>query len=74
MTPTPTARQHEIVQWMRAYQQEFGMPPTLREMADAFGWASLNSAIDNLRRLAKRGLVKHHGKKARGWVALAEVT
>jgi repressor LexA len=67
---TPTARQLELHSWCIEYQKANSMPPTLREIADAFGWASMNSALCHLRMLRTKGLVKHHPKLSRGWVAL----
>jgi repressor LexA len=66
----PTSRQMEVLGFMRMYQVANSMPPTLREIADAFGWASMNSALCHLRMLRTKGLVKHHPKLSRGWVAL----
>lgn len=73
---SPTARQLELHQFMILYQHEHSMPPTLREICEAFGWSSTNSAKEHLRYLEQKGLVKHvKGKKcglARGYVAIQE--
>lgn len=67
----PTARQQEVLSWMLQYQLAHdGMPPSLREICEAFGWASTNTAVDHMRLMEKKGLVKHYTKRARGWVAL----
>lgn len=66
----PTAKQLAILEWMRAYQLEHAMPPTLHEITEAFGFASIHSAWCHLNALAKKGLVRHRPKVARGWVAM----
>jgi repressor LexA len=69
MTREPTTRQLEIVAFMLAYQEEHGMPATVREICEHFHWSSTNAAVEHLKYLAKKGLVIHHAGKARGWVA-----
>lgn len=66
----PTDKQLEILEFMRAYQREHGMPPTTREIATEFGWKSLNTVISALWLMAKKGLVEHRPRIARGWRAL----
>lgn len=70
MTLPPTARQLEIHAFMLSYQNEHSMWPTMREICDAFGFASLNSAADVLQVLQRKGLVKHRPRCARGWIAI----
>lgn len=70
MTREPTERQLELHRFMLAYQAEHGMPPTLREIAEAFGFASVTAAHAHMVLMAKKGLVKHRPKTARGWLAL----
>lgn len=66
----PTSRQQELHSWMVQYQLANSMPPTLREICEAFGFASTNTAADHLRLMEPKGLVKRHRGKARGWVAV----
>lgn len=70
----PTARQLAILEWMRAYQAEHSMPPTIREIGEHFGIRSLNGVHDHLVRLAKKGFVRSRGPAmSRGWVAADRV-
>lgn len=69
----PTAKQRDIYSWMCAYQVTYSMPPTMREICDAFGFASTNAANDHLRALEKKGLVVHRPKLCRGWLAVQSV-
>lgn len=64
-----TDRQLEVLEFMRAYQREHGMPPTTREICAEFAFASTNSAACHLRSLAKLGHVMHRPNIARGWIA-----
>jgi len=66
----PTSRQMELLAFMREYQTANGMPPSLREICEAFNWASTNTPVCHLRLLLRKGLVRQHANKARGWVAL----
>ncbi len=65
-----TPRQLEVHATMLAYQQQHGMPPTLRELNGLFGFTSTNAARTFMVALEKRGLVRHRPGAARGWVAL----
>lgn len=62
-----TAKQAEVVAVMRSYIEEHGMPPTVREIADAIGVASTNAVFDRLHGLKRKGLVRHEANKARAW-------
>jgi repressor LexA len=66
-----TDRQLEVLEFLRRYQREHGMPPTTREICDEFGFASTNSAACHLRSLEKLGFVTHRPMIARGWIARA---
>lgn len=72
MNIPPTARQLEIHEWMLEYQDANSAPPSLREIGDHFGIASLNAVSCHMARLEKRGMVRHHKGRARGWVALRD--
>lgn len=68
----PTARQLEVLDFMLGYQAEHGMPPTVREIATAFGFTSTNSVASHLLLLAKKGLVRHRPGVSRAWRALEQ--
>ena len=56
-----TARQEEILDFIRAHQQEHGIPPSTRSIQKQFGFASQNSAMSHLRALAAKGAVNQFG-------------
>ena len=70
MSPTPsselTARQREVLSFVRDHQRHHGHPPTTREIQAHFGFASQTAAVDHLRALARKGALQHHAGKARG--------
>jgi repressor LexA len=64
----PTDRELEVLEFMRSFQREHGMPPTAREVCKAFGFSSTNSAVEYFKRLENKGLVMHRPRIARGWI------
>lgn len=69
-SPAATAKQRDIHAFMLTFQVANFMPPTVREIARAFGIASTNAVNDHLRAMAKKGLVRHRPRITRGWLAL----
>lgn len=69
MTP-PTARQLEIYEFMRKFNRQTGIWPTVREICDEFDFASTNGANDHLLAMQRKGLVRHRPGCARGWIAV----
>lgn len=67
-----TARQHEVLTYVSDYIAEHGYPPTLREIASHFGWASSLAAGDHLRALEKKGFITRTPMISRG-LALTEL-
>jgi repressor LexA len=63
---TPTARQGEILDFIRQALTESGAPPTREEIARAFGFRSLNAAEQHLQALAKKGLIELVAGTSRG--------
>ncbi len=68
MTESPklTARQAEILAYVRQRVLEMGAPPTRAEIAQAFGFKSANAAEAHLRALAKKGVIEIQGATSRG--------
>jgi len=57
--PLPlTARQQQILDWIRAHLETTGMPPTRAEIAAGLGFRTASSAEDHLRALAKKGALE----------------
>ncbi len=53
-----TARQQEILDFIRQMLESEGFPPTLAEIADAIGVRSVNGVRDHLKALARKGVVE----------------
>jgi repressor LexA len=53
-----TPRQRQILDLIRDFMQETGMPPTRAEIADALGFRSPNAAEEHLRALARKGAIE----------------
>ena len=65
--PAPlTARQGEILEFIRSTLSDSGAPPTREEIARAFGFRSLNAAEQHLQALARKGLIELVAGTSRG--------
>lgn len=53
-----TARQQQILDWIRAYLETAGMPPTRAEIAKGLGFSTASSAEDHLQALARKGAIE----------------
>lgn len=72
MTDPLTTRQQEILDFIRATQEEDSRPPTRAEICTAFGFRSPNAAEAHLRALAAKGAIALEEGRARGIRLLAE--
>src|SRR6186713_394263 len=61
-----TARQQQILDWIRAHIDTHGMPPTRAEMAAGLGFSTASSAEDHLRALARKGVLEMVPGASRG--------
>ncbi len=68
-----TARQAEILAFIRSYQQDTGFPPTRSEIAAQMGYKSPNAAEDHLRALERKGAIEMIPGASRGIRLPAEV-
>lgn len=71
MTSTPiklTARQRELLEYLRQEQRETGVMPSTREIQRHFGFASQTAAMSHLRALERKGVIQRHPHKARAVV------
>jgi repressor LexA len=57
-TPRLTARQQQILDWIRAHIDAHGMPPTRAEIAAGLGFSTASSAEDHLQALARKGALE----------------
>lgn len=61
-----TPRQTQILAYLRQHIRAHGLPPTLHELMQAFGWASPTGAAKHLQALATKGFIELSPNKARG--------
>ncbi|MCB1956620.1 MAG: transcriptional repressor LexA [Rhodocyclaceae bacterium] len=66
MTEKLTARQQEILEFIRDTQMYEGRPPTRAEICQAFGFRSPNAAETHLKALAAKGAIDIDEGRARG--------
>ncbi len=66
-------RAREILSYIRSFQQQHGLPPTIREIGKAFGISSTNGVRYYLSILEKAGYLKRRGKVSRGSSLLASM-
>jgi repressor LexA len=66
MTDQLTARQRQILDLIRRHVRETGSPPTRAEIAQAFGFRSVNAAVDHLKALARHGVIELRQGSSRG--------
>jgi repressor LexA len=64
-------RAREILSYIRSFQQEHGLPPTIREIGRAFDISSTNGVRYYLTMLERAGYLKRRGKLSRGSSVLA---
>ena len=67
-----TARQQEILDFIRRFSRQEGYPPTMREIASTFGFSSTNAAASHVKALEKKGAIRRHGQRSRGIVICDE--
>jgi SOS-response transcriptional repressor LexA len=57
----PTRRQLQVLAYIDRHAKLNAYPPSIREICEHFGWASVNAAASHLRRLSGAGLVERGG-------------
>lgn len=67
-----TPRQAQILQLIKDYQAQTGMPPTRAEIAQQLGFKSANAAEEHLKALAKKGVIEMLPGTSRGIRMLEE--
>ncbi len=60
-----TARQREVLEFIRIFGERHGVPPTVREIGERFGFTA-RAAFDHLRALERKGMLERRvtGKRA----------
>ena len=69
-----TAEQQRVFNYIIAYRSENGFPPTVREIATALGYRSINNVRQHLRLIEQKGYIRLLGGKARGIEICAATT
>ncbi len=64
--PHLTARQQQILDWIRGYLESTGMPPTRAGIAGGLGFSTPGSAEDHLQALARKGAIEMIPGTSRG--------
>lgn len=68
-----TPRQRRVLDVIRDSVDRRGYPPSMREIGTAFGIASPNGVMANLRALQAKGVLKADAVSARTWVPVGYV-
>ena len=61
-----TKRQAQILELIKVFIKDTGMPPTRAEIAQTLGFKSANAAEEHLKALAKKGVIKMKPGASRG--------
>ena len=69
---TLTARQQEILEFIRGFMEIEGFPPTRAEIAHALGFRSANAAEDHLKALERKGAIEMLSGTSRGIRVIGE--
>ncbi len=65
MSTQLTARQQEILDYLRTSQRRTGIMPSTREIQKSFGFASQTAAMSHLRALERKGVIQRRAGMAR---------
>lgn len=72
--PRLTLKQAAVLEFVEQFTAAAGWPPTVREVANHFGWASTTAAQDHFRRLRAKGyLAQNDGARSRALVSARSV-
>jgi repressor LexA len=69
-----TRKQQQIFEFIQRGQQAPGMTPTYQEIADHFGFRSLNSVTEHVRLLRQKGALESEPGKARSFRLISPLT
>ena len=61
-----TKRQQQVLDMIRDFIEEYNVPPTRVEIADAMGFRSPNAAEDHLKALLRKGAIEMYAGSSRG--------
>lgn len=63
--PSLTATQQSILDYIRMYRDDHGIPPSMREIQTTFGYKSQTTAVNHLKLMENKGYIKRQLGKAR---------
>ena len=63
--PELTQRQRQVFDFIEEKIQEWGYPPTIREIGEHLGIRSTNGVADHLKALKRKGYLQQRGQKSR---------
>lgn len=72
MKQTYTARQHQVLDFIRTTMEERGIAPTLGEIGDELGGITRVAVLDHLRALQKKGAICRRARESRAIEILDE--
>ena len=61
-----TSRQQEVLDFLVAYHEQHGFAPSRKDIADEFGFDSVNASNDHLIALERKGYIQIASGVARG--------
>lgn len=61
-----TKRQQQVLDMIREFIEEYNVPPTRVEIAEAMGFRSANAAEDHLKALLRKGAIEMYAGSSRG--------
>jgi repressor LexA len=67
-----TPKQRAVLQYLKDYRREHGMPPSYEEIRQRFGFASLNSARKHLLQLDRKGFIRSPWKNQKRALEIVE--
>ena len=67
-----TLKQRAVLQFLKDYRREHGMPPSYEEIRQEFGFASLNSARKHLLQLHRKGFIRSPWKNQKRALEIIE--
>ena len=68
-----TRRQQQVLDFIQKLQREQGQTPTLREIAAHFGFRSMTAAMDHVRALKQKGVLRGLPHRARSLQVVSQV-
>src|SRR5438309_11043750 len=66
-----TQKQQKIVDFIQKWHRDHGLSPTYQEIADHFGFRSLNSVSEHVRLIRQKGFLNNEPSRARSFRVLS---